>query len=265
MHESPSRWPSAPADEDRDDVPFQLSRIAGNLEALEETIIHRLVDRAQFRADRKAYQAGQSGFDGEDERSLLEVRLAHHEAMDATFGRYCDPVERPFTGGLPASRRAVTLGVTGLAVDDFDVVNRTAGILAAYLQLVPRFCPAGDDRQYGSCTEHDVAALQAIARRVHYGALYVAESKWRAASAELAGLAAAGDDDGLLKAITRPDVEAAILDRVAEKAANVQSCANSTVRQLVAPDVIVAFYRDTVIPLTKEGQVAYLLNRRRDR
>ncbi len=33
-------------------------------------------------------------------------------------------------------------------------------------------------------------------------------------------------------------------------------------RALVDPAAVVGFYRDTVIPLTKEGEVRYLLNRK---
>ena len=63
------------------------------------------------------------------------------------------------------------------AVDDFEAVNLSADILSAYRAMVPRICPPGDDGQYGSSVEHDVHALQAIAHRIHYDAMYVAEAK----------------------------------------------------------------------------------------
>jgi len=52
-----------------------LDKIATDLEGLEETIIARLIDRAQFRRNRLAYQPGKSGFKGETELSLFALRL----------------------------------------------------------------------------------------------------------------------------------------------------------------------------------------------
>ena len=192
---------------------------------------------------------------------LLRVRLLHQEEMDAHFGRFCDPVERPFNENLPAPQRQVVIPESGLHIDDYEKVNLTKEIFAAYLRLVPLICAHGDDNQYGSSTEHDVYALQAIARRIHYGAFFVGESKFRAAPEVLTALVAEGNKEKILAAITRQGVERAILERVAEKVAYIQAKVNRDLRHVIDPDFVLTFYRDVIIPLTKDGQVLYLLHR----
>jgi chorismate mutase len=94
--------------------------------------------------------------------------------MDARFGRYCVPEERPFCKDLPKPRRKVNLPEYDLVIDDFNKINLTESIKSRYIELVPLICQPGDDGQYGSSVENDVYALQAISRLIHYGALFVA-------------------------------------------------------------------------------------------
>ena len=244
--------------------PLNLDSIAGTLESLEETIIFRLIDRAQFATNEAAYQPGASGFKGEHQRSLFELRLHGQECMDAEFGRFQVPEERPFSQSLPDAKRAVTLPDTGLAPIDFDVVNLCGTIQRSYLNLIPQICLPGDDGQYGSSVEHDVYALQAIARRVHYGALYVAESKFRDDPQGYRPLIQQADTVAMMSKLTRADVEARIIERIRGKAAQAQERVNLQLRRIVDPDNIVDFYNDTIIPLTKEGEIAYLLHRPTD-
>jgi chorismate mutase len=242
-----------------------LEKIAADLESLEETIIARLIDRAQFRRNRQAYLPGCSGFEGEAEASLFAVRLRYQEEMDACFGRFCAPEERPCNRGLPPPRRRVHLPENCLKIDDYNRVNLTAAILASYLELVERICPPGDDAQYGSSVEHDVYAIQAISRRIHYGALYVGESKYRAEPRRLEALLASGDRERLLAQLTRAAVEDRILDRVARKVDALQASAATNTRHRIDPAVVRDYYAAWIIPLTKEGQVLYLQARRPDR
>ncbi|GAB4354627.1 MAG: hypothetical protein Kow006_20500 [Gammaproteobacteria bacterium] len=240
---------------------LDLATIAGTLESLEETIIHKLIDRAQFAVNARAYTAGESGFEGETTRSLFELRLSSQERMDAEFGRFLVPEERPFSTDLPTARRAVTLPDTGLAAVDPAVVSQCPAILDRYRELIPRICAAGDDGQYGSSVEHDVYALQAIARRIHYGALYVAESKYRDDPEGYRSLIEKRDSAGLMQKLTRREVEERIIERVHDKVIHLQEGINRQLRRAIDPNRVVAFYRDTIIPLTKEGEIAYLLNR----
>jgi chorismate mutase len=241
---------------------FELTHIAAILEGLEETIIFKLIDRAQFAHNAVVYETNQSGFEGAEGRSLFELRLLKHETMDAEFGRFHVPEERPFMSPLPAVKRRVNLPVNGLKVADFNAVNVTDRVLKAYRKILPNICLPGDDGQYGSSVEHDVAALQAISRRIHFGAFYVAESKCQSDPKKYRELARKGDRQGLMASLTRADVEERILDRVAEKVARIQADINSEVRRRIPPEAIMGFYRESVIPLTKEGEIRYFLNRK---
>lgn len=241
---------------------IDLSIIAARLEGLEETIINKLIDRAQFCENLKIYQPGQSGFTGEPKRCLFDIRLRFQEEMDSLFGRFCVPEERPFTENLPPPQRKVSLGDTGLFIESYDIINVTQDILTAYFKLIPNICKSGDDNQYGSSVEHDVYAVQAIARRIHYGALYVAESKFRDDPKAYTALIEKNDTLKIMDKLTRKEVEDRIISRVREKTNSIQASVNQTVRYVVDPQVIVDFYKDIVIPLTKKGEVLYLLNRR---
>jgi len=240
---------------------LDLEEIALRLEALEETIIYHLIERVQYRLNARVYERGQSGFEGFPELSLLDIRLLFHEQMDAQFGRFMVPEERPFSGNLPQPKRKVNLPRYPLKLADFNAVNLTAEIKKGYLSFLPDICEKGDDGQYGSTIEHDVFALQAISRRIHYGAFFVAESKFQANPPSYTSLIKAKDHLGLLKLLTRPEVEKSIVERVGQKAALAQAKANRKIRYVLAPEAITRFYEQTIIPLTKEGEVLYLLKR----
>ena len=240
---------------------LDLGLVAAQLEGLEETIIHKLLDRAQFAANSPAYDPGASGFAGVTDRSLFDLRLRYQEEMDAVFGRYMVPEERPYHTNLPAPRREVTLPPTPLQASAIRSVNLTPRIVTHYLSYLPLLCREEHDGQYGSSVEHDVLAIQALGRRIHFGSLYVAESKFRADSPAFTATAERGDRSGLMKLITRAEVEERILERVREKVDYVQASVNTGVRKRVDPEVVLRLYRDAIIPLTKEGQIDYLLAR----
>ncbi|MFC1886471.1 chorismate mutase [Thermodesulfobacteriota bacterium] len=238
-----------------------LDKIAADLEGLEETIIARLIDRAQFRRNRLAYQPGKSGFKGETELSLFALRLKFQEEMDACFGRFAVPEERPFNKNLPDARRIVRLPDNCLRLADYNVVNLTEKILTSYLDLVPLICAAGDDAQYGSSVEHDVYTIQAISRRIHYGAMYVAETKYLSNPATFEKAVDAKDSQTLETLLTRQTVEQRILRRVQEKVRVLQATAKVDTRITIDPGVVKKYYAAYIIPLTKEGEILYLLNR----
>jgi chorismate mutase len=244
---------------------LNLDTIAATLEGLEETIIYRLIDRAQFKTNDRVYMPGQSGFsNGNDDKSLFELRLQYHEEIDARFGRFCVPEERPFCKDLPSKQREVKIPDPGLHISNYDLVNLTQQIKQMYVDFIPKFCLPGNDLQYGSSVEIDVYALQAICRRIHYGALYVAECKYRNNPDAYKKLIAKEDRGGILELLTRKEIEMKIIERVKSKVAHVQSGVNLKVRRVIDPDVILTFYNEHIIPLTKEGEVLYLLKRDRD-
>jgi len=243
-------------------VELRLEVIASHLAGLEETLIYKLLDRAQFAVNSGAYQPGQSLFVPAETASLFELRLRFQETLDTQFGRYLIPEERPFHLGLPAPRRTPPQGETGLSITDLETINVSGPIRQAYLALLADLCPGGDDGQWGSSVEHDVICLQALGRRIHYGSLYVAETKYREDPAKFAALVAAKDEAGLMAAITRSEVEERVLARVRAKVVAVQSVSDPALRRLVDPETVVAFFRSAIIPLTKEGEIRYLYQRR---
>lgn len=243
---------------------LQLSVIASQLEGLEETILYHLIERVQFKVNKVIYLPGKSGFSGESNKSLLDIRLRHQEEMDSRFGRYCVPEERPFSKDLPRPRRKVNLPEYNLVIDGFNKINLTESIKFSYIKLVPLICQPGDDGQYGSSVENDVYALQAISRRIHYGALFVAESKYRSNREALDKYIKQQDWQGLEQKLTRKNVENRIIKRVKQKVAYAQKRINKKVRSTIEPELILKFYRDTIIPLTKQGEILYLKHRKRE-
>lgn len=243
---------------------LDLAFIAAKLEALEETIIAKLIDRAQFLANSVIYEKGMSGFSGDNLHSLFELRLKQQERLDARFGRFCAPEERPFTKELPSPQRMVFIPDTGLKIADYSIISQSDEILKSYLELVPKMCGDGDehdDGQYGSSVEFDVYSIQAIARRIHFGSLYVAESKFVSDIEGYSRLIKEKDSDGLMEKLTRIEVEKKIISRIREKTSSAQTLVNTMIRNVINPDVVADFYQTCIIPLTKKGQVAYLLNR----
>jgi chorismate mutase len=122
-------------------------------------------------------------------------------------------------------------------------------------------CQAGDDNQYGSSAVNDVACLQAISKRIHYG-LFVAESKFQASPEQFRSLIIGRDTAGLMKAITDEETEQRLLIRVEVKAATYgQDLDNYTGHYKIPPALIRKIYQDWIIPLTKDLEVEYLLQR----
>jgi chorismate mutase len=242
---------------------LDLNYIALRLEGLEETIISKLIDRAQFGVNETIYETGKSGFAGEPSRCLFDLRMHYHEQMDALFGRFCAPEERPFTRNLPQPQRKVILLETGLQIDDMESVNFAGPIRTHYMKLVKDICRPGDDGQYGSSVEHDVYAIQAISRRIHYGAFYIAECKFRGDPDTFRKYIEARDTEKLEQMVTRKEVEDRIIDRVCQKTKETQKGVNRDIRQVIEAEIILQFYRDAVIPLTKQGEIVYLLHRRK--
>lgn len=242
---------------------MNLQEIATKLESLEETIIFRLIERAQYQYNNPTYEIGFFGFNSDSPRSLLDHKLRFSEETDAVLGRYVISEERPFFTDLPpVASNMRSKDTEALHIDDFNMINLTKSIRDSYFTLLPEITRPGDDKQYGTTAECDIAALQAIARRIHFGSFYVAESKFLSNPDEYSHLAKENDTEGLMKLLTREEVERRIIQRIEEKVSHIQEVSNPDIRHLVDGKVIATYYRDTIIPLTKEGEILYLLNRR---
>ena len=183
------------------------------------------------------------------------------------------------------------------SVGSANEINFNPVLLDKYINvIVPAISTPGDDEQHGSTVLCDIAALQALSRRVHYGK-FVAESKYRADPEEYQRLVEANDADGVMRLLTDEAVEEQVLRRARLKAATygrepmlssiptpesgcddtamlAAAAASAVVAAVEAlskeegkqqgkvdPAVIESVYRDIVIPLTKDVEVAYLFRR----
>jgi chorismate mutase len=239
-----------------------LNEMAAFLESFEEAIIWRLIGRVQFRHNPEVYEAGASGFANELADSLFDVRLRYQEQMDAAFSRYAVPEERPYSSKLPLAQRTVEKPEAVFPIGDYNLVNLMPEIVEAYCELVPKICRPGSDGNYGSSVEYDVFAVQALGCRIHYGSFYVAERKYRDAPEYYGDLLKEGDIGAVMSALVRPEVEDIIIRRVREKAETLQGYKTPS-RVYLDPAVVSDFFRDLIIPLTREGEVMYLMNRSR--
>lgn len=236
-----------------------LANIRNVLIRLEETIIFALIERAQFRRNPIVYRAGAFG-PALGGLSLVDYCLRETEAVHARMRRYTSPDEHPFSDGLPEPL------LPPLAYRDNPLhpnrVNINARLRRVYEEeIIALVCAEGDDEQYGSSSVCDVACLQPLSQRVHYGK-FVAETKYRAQPAAFDALIRAGDCAGLLGAITDARVEADVLRRVGNKARTYSRELNaSTTGAPFDPAKVVEIYRRWVIPLNKDVQVEYLLQR----
>ena len=131
---------------------------------------------------------------------------------------------RGFPGLLPppaklapaASGPLPPLAYPEIIRDDGQNINDQ--ILAAYLDfVVPRGCAPGDDGQHGSTAIADIACLQALSRRVHFGK-FVAESKFAADADAFRDLAARGDVPGIHALLENVAVEDNVVRRAMLKA-----------------------------------------------
>lgn len=236
-----------------------LENIRGVLIRLEETIIFGLIERAQFRRNERIYRADSFGA-ATGGLCLMDYLLRETEAVHARMRRYTSPDELPFFSDLPEPI------LPGLRFDESPLapvaVNANPRIREVYVEhIVPRVCRSGDDNQYGSSSVCDVAVLQALSHRVHYG-MFVAESKYRANREAYDRAAQAGEAQTLRTMITNETVERQLLARVQEKARHYgQDVTGANTTPRVEPRVVHDLYRDWIIPLTKDVEVDYLLQR----
>ena len=296
---------------------LSLESIRSTLIRQEETIIFAFIERNQFRRNTIVYK--KEGFgslgapvgstvpaDGDDEQlSFLEYMLVGTEVLHCGCRRYTSPEEHAFfpdrlpfgpIEALPSLQYPKDLLSP---VGGASEVNFNNKLLAKYINtIVPSITDPGDDEQHGATALCDVAALQALSRRVHYGK-FVAESKYRSDPEAYQRLVDANDADGVMELLTNGAVEKQVLRRARIKAATygteplftdalpfgghsetssataaVASAAASAVVAAIEaldderehlgkvdPAAIESIYRDIIIPLTKDIEVAYLFRR----
>jgi len=272
---------------------LSLDSIRSTLIRQEETIIFAIIERSQFRQNSIVYEAGGFGDLGvptdstvpEQHQgsllSFLDFMLIGTEVLHCGVRRYTSPEENAFfpdrlpLGPLDALPRLDypknLLSSKGNAI----YINFNPILLTKYIDwIVPSIAKSGDDEQHGSTVLSDIAVLQALSRRVHYGK-FVAESKYRTDPEGYKRLVFAGDAEGVMKLLTNAEVEIKVLKRARRKAATygreptVERVPSDTAPAVevseelgkVNPAVIEDIYKKFVIPLTKDIEVAYLFQR----
>lgn len=136
-------------------------------------------------------------------------------------------------------------------------------------QFLPKSCAdfgrqdrGETEENYGSAATADIACLQALSRRIHFGK-FVAESKFQTEKEKFTQLIKAGDREVIGAAITNEAVEKKVLERLRLKARTYGTDPSTGAEGPVKINVeeVVAMYKNHVIPLTKVVEVEYLMQR----
>ncbi|KZZ96320.1 chorismate mutase [Ascosphaera apis ARSEF 7405] len=246
--------------------PLDLSTIRFQLVRLEDTIIFHLIERVQFPLNEAIYQPGGVKIPDSD-LSLMDWLLFQRERLDSMLRRYESPDEYPF---FPeALKKPILAPINYPKVLHTNDITINPTIKERYIkEILPAICrhdreSRGEaEENYGSSATADVAVLQSLSRRIHYGA-FVAEAKFRKDPETFVRLIKSNDTKGIDEAITDSVQEEKVLKRLRLKAQTYgqdldEPHSNSS---KINVDAVVNMYKNIVIPLTKELEVDYLMKR----
>ncbi|KAI4383948.1 hypothetical protein MLD38_009726 [Melastoma candidum] len=229
----------------------------------EDTIIFCLLQRAKHPLNKNAYDKSFPAIPGRS-GSFADIMIRDAESLYAKFGRYENPEEHPFFPEcLPGSC------VTGASFPKIfhpaaASINVNPAVWNAYFdQLLPLIAEPGDDGNYATTVACDLACLQALSKRIHYGK-YVAEVKFRNETDKYEPAIRSRDREALMNLLTFKKVEEMVKRRVEKKAMTFGqevTLDDSKERRKIDPGVVSRMYDEWVMPLTKEVEVEYLLLR----
>ena len=209
--------------------------------------------------------------------------LCEQEKLQSLVRRYQSPDEYPFFPEV--MQKPILQPIKYPKILHPNDVNVNAEIKRKYIDVIlPAACVhfGREDRgeqeeNYGSAATCDVMLLQALSRRIHFGK-FVAESKFRDETEKFVGLIRTEDREGLGDAITNSTVEKKVLERLRLKAKTygTDPSIGAEAEGKINVDAVVSMYKvrclfrrrvfadhcqETVIPLTKEVEVEYLMQR----
>ncbi|KAK6540491.1 chorismate mutase aro7 [Orbilia ellipsospora] len=261
------------------DKALDLNHIRYQLIRLEDTIVFALVERAQFPLNPTIYVPGALAlpdFSG----SFLDWIFVQKERIYASVRRYQAPDEYPFFPEV-LKMEPILKPLNYPKLLHPNTVNINEKIMKVYIEnILPAICKSSDksrgDRgeqqeNYGSSAVADVGVLQALSRRIHFGK-FVAESKFRDDVKGFSRLINEKNGEEIGNRITKPAVEEQVLRRLRHKAQiygrdptlnpdeGGGADGNAGVGKIDV-EAVVQMYRDFVIPLTKDVEVEYLLQR----
>ncbi|PHH60945.1 hypothetical protein CDD81_1002 [Ophiocordyceps australis] len=248
---------------------LDLSRIRFQLIRLEDTIAFHLIERTQFALNKSIYTPGAIHIPHSN-LSFFDWYFFEQEKLQSLIRRYESPDEYPFFPD--AVQKPILKPLNYPKILHTNNVNVNAKIKLFYIEtFLPAICPdfgrpdRGElEENYGSTATCDFACLQALSRRIHFGK-FVAESKFRSDPEKYMRLIQAADRRGIAESITNVAVEKQVLDRLRLKVLtygkdpSLPQGTQSPVK--IDVDAVVAMYKDFVIPLTKEVEVEYLMQR----
>ncbi|KAH6895329.1 chorismate mutase [Thelonectria olida] len=248
---------------------LDLARIRFQLIRLEDTITFHLIERVQFALNHKIYVPGALDLP-ESNLSFLDWYFREQEKLQSLIRRFESPDEYPFFPD--ALQHPILPPLNYPRILHTNNVNVNEKIKKFYIDtFLPAVSPdfgreeRGESQEnYGSTATCDIACLQALSRRIHFGK-FVAESKYRSNEEKYIALIKAEDREGIAESITNREVEKKVLDRLRLKAQTYgkdPSIPDGTKGQAkINVEAVVSMYRDFVIPLTKEVEVEYLMQR----
>jgi len=244
---------------------FDLAQIADRLESMEETIISRILDRMQYKKNSPVYSTDKVLIKNTLSPcafSPLDYMHKQIEQIFAQLGKFTVAEEKPFfhDTAMPINANIVQ-NKEAFTKDILSEINITDKVKAHYLSFINNSCENGDDGEYGSTAEADISALVAVSKRIHYGSFYVAESKFLSNPPAYKEAVKANDKEAVMAMLTRKEVEEKIILRVQEKCDKIQNAYTSKLRKKIDSRLIGNFYENTIIPLTKEGELKYLFAR----
>jgi chorismate mutase len=238
---------------------FNLTMIADRLESMEETIISRILDRMQYKRNSAVYSTDKVFI---KDLSPLDYMHKLSEQIFAQLGKFSVAEEKPFFRDTDLSiNKNIVQKKEHFCSNILNEINMTGEIKKHYVSFVKIFCEDGDDSEYGSSAEADIAALTAISKRIHYGSFYVAESKFLSESQKYVDAIKKRDENAVRALLTRKEIEEKIVLRVKEKCDKIQDAYTSKLRKKIDSQLIGNFYENTIIPLTKDGETLYLFRR----
>ncbi|EMC91783.1 hypothetical protein BAUCODRAFT_79700 [Baudoinia panamericana UAMH 10762] len=248
---------------------LSLPHIRYQLIRLEDTVLFHLIERAQFPLNPTIYTPGAITIAHSSSTSALSFMdwvLRSQEELQSKIRRYQSPDEHPF---FPDAMQPLVLPELKYPrILWGNDVNVNAELKQRYVEhILPAVCKGKKERpeaqeNYGSSATADVACLQSLSRRIHFGK-FVAESKFLAEPERFAELIKKEDREGIDAAITNAKVEQKVLERLRVKAEmyGVDSGMDADAPRKIDVEAVVAMYRDHVIPLTKVVEVEYLMQR----
>ncbi|KAL1303825.1 hypothetical protein AAFC00_000284 [Neodothiora populina] len=250
---------------------LDLANIRFQLIRLEDTITFHLIERVQFPLNSTIYRPNGIHIPNEPDISLLDWMLREQERLQSLVRRYQAPDEYPFFPEVLQEPILAPIKYPRVLHENDVCVNDR--LKESYIHhILPPACAKFDREERGEARENfgsaatcDVLCLQALSRRVHFGK-FVAESKFRTETEKFVKMIKESDREGIDRAITNQAVEEKVLERLRLKAKTYGTdpsigASTAAAHGKIDVEAVVAMYKDYIIPLTKQVEVEYLMQR----